>query len=112
MHNRTNTPDILGSIMSGNQAVQEVKPLPKTERNLSLEDTEEKKEKATFNLPVTTLAALEDISYELRKLCKSKQVSKTLIVEEALKIAFADFEQKRQASKLFINLASNKNIKQ
>ena len=109
MHNRSNTPDILGSIMSGSPH-KEIKPkelVPPPKELL-----QELKEKATFNLPVKLLSELEDKYYEIRKLCKSKQISKTLIVEEALNLAFAEFEKQRQESKLFVKLSSNKAVKQ
>lgn len=73
---------------------------------------EEVKEKATFNLPVKLLGELEDKCHEIRKLCGSKQISKTLIVEEALRMAFADFDLKKHIGKFYGNLVSNKAIKQ
>lgn len=97
MHNRSSTPDILGSLMTGAQSVKQKKeeapPIKITD--------DEVKEKATFNLPVILLGELEDVCHEIRKMCKSKQVSKTLIVEQALKKAFSDFHNKKQASELF-----------
>ncbi len=119
MNDRTSTPDILGSIMSGGfsdkesnkEIEQEIrKEIKKAASTPTPED--ELKEKATFNLPVNILSELEDTCHELRKLCKSKQVTKTLIVEEALKLAFADFEAKKQASRLFAKLAKHKAVKQ
>lgn len=93
MHNRSSTPDILGSLMTGATKQESTKApaLPK----------EELKEKATFNLPVALLTELEDTCYEIRKLCQTKQISKTLIVEEALKKVFAEFKDKKEASHLF-----------
>ncbi len=106
MHNRSSTPDILGSVMTGSFTQEPVKKaLPPILQ-------EELKEKATFNLPVNLLAELEDTCYEIRKLCKSKQISKTLIVEEALKMAFADFTEKKQKSSLFKVLENHKSVKQ
>lgn len=93
MHNRSSTPDILGSLMTGATKQEPIKApsLPK----------EELKEKATFNLPIALLIELEDTCYEIRKLCQTKQISKTLIVEEALKKVFAEFKDKKEASYLF-----------
>ena len=105
MHNRSSTPDILGSIMTG-ALKQET---PKASQAQVFEET---KEKATFNLPTALLVELEDTCYEIRKLCRSKQVSKTLIVEEALKMAFADFTEKKQTSRLFQILENHKAVKQ
>ena len=118
MNDRTSTPDILGSIMSGgfsnkesNKEIEKEsrKEIKKTQPEI--ESEQDQKEKATFNLPVNILSELEDTCHELRKLCKSKQVTKTLIVEEALKLAFADFETKKQASRLFAKLAKHKTVK-
>jgi len=102
MHNRSSTPDILGSIMTGTLPKQEVRkpsPPPVVE--------EELKEKATFNLPVAVLRELEDVCHEIRKLCRSKQISKTLIVEEALKMAFEEFHKLDKKSSLFKKLESS-----
>ena len=97
MHNRSSTPDILGSIMTGSLPKQETK-----KPTFSVQ--EELKEKATFNLPKAVLVELEDVCHAIRKLCKSKQISKTLIVEEALKMAFAEFQNKDKKSALFEKL--------
>ena len=105
MHNRSSTPDILGSIMTGSLK-------PKSPKASPVAPQEELKEKATFNLPVDLLVELEDTCYEIRKLCRSKQISKTLIVEEALKMAFADFTEKKQTSRLFQTLENHKTVKQ
>ncbi len=146
---RQKTPDILGSIMSG-QAIKEEsnKPVEQYSNNeikqaivkeikkesgkaikqasnkngptqLFIDGTEESlvkvedelKEKATFNLPVKLLEELEDKCHELRKMCGSKQVTKTLIVEEALRMAFAEFDLKKDIGKFYSKLASNKGIK-
>ncbi|MBS0627253.1 MAG: hypothetical protein JSS09_03470 [Verrucomicrobia bacterium] len=104
MHSRSSTPDILGSIMTG-----EVKQ--ENHKAIKPVILDEAKEKATFNLPVTLLTELEDTCHEIRKLCRSKQISKTLIVEEALKMAFADFKDKKQASLLFQILANHPNVR-
>jgi hypothetical protein len=116
MADRFTTPDVLGSIMSGiaikqenNKAIKKEKKILKT---TPVEAFEDLKEKATFNLPVKLLEELEDKCYEIRKLAGSKQISKTLIVEEALRMAFADFESKEKSSKLYSKLTSNKAVKQ
>lgn len=114
MHDRLSTPDILGSIMSGGQSSKPIKQeiIQEIKQIISKKPPEEEpKEKATFNLPVALLLELEDKCHEMRKLCRSKQVSKTLIVEEALKMAFADFESKNQSSKFFSRIASSKALK-
>jgi hypothetical protein len=97
MHNRSSTPDILGSIMTGSLPKEEIKKIiPAIQEDL--------KEKATFNLSVAVLHELEDVCHEIRKLCRSKQISKTLIVEEALKMAFEEFSNKEKKSSLFDRL--------
>ncbi len=114
MSDRLSTPDILGNIMSSDKYHKAIKQeTPNEIKKTASKETyeQEGKEKATFNLPVSLLAELEDKCYEMRKLCKSKQVSKTLIVEEALKMAFAEFEAKNQLSKFFLKVANNKAIK-
>lgn len=114
MHDRRSTPDILGNIMSNGQEHKTIKQESKKEtKQTPSTNTQEtgSKEKATFNLPVSLLSELEDKCHEMRKLCKSKQVSKTLIVEEALRMAFAEFETKNQLSKFFLKVANNKAIK-
>jgi hypothetical protein len=105
MHNRSSTPDILGSIMTG--ALKE-----NQKKAVKAKPAEETKEKATYNLPVDLLRELEDTCYEIRKLCRSKQISKTLIVEEALKMAFSDFRESKQSSPLFQTLENHKAVKQ
>lgn len=49
---------------------------------------------------------------KIRKIVGSKQISKTLIVEKALEIAFEEFDIQKQESKLYFKLASNKDIRQ
>lgn len=75
-------------------------------------EEEEAKEKATFNLPVKLLSELEDRWMEIRKLSGSKQISKTLIVEEALRMAFSEYDLKKQYSKFYGKLESSKALKQ
>jgi hypothetical protein len=43
-------------------------------------------------------------------MCGSKQISKTLIAEEALRLAFVEFDLKKHLSKFYGKLASNKAI--
>lgn len=114
MNDRVSTPDILGNIMSSqesNKAIKQEKPKEIKKTPLKDDSEVDSKEKATFNLPVSLLFELEDKCHAMRKLCKSKQVSKTLLVEEALRIAFADFDTKNQLSKFFLKIANNKAIK-
>ena len=132
--NRQITPDVLGDLMGnstvkqeGNKASEQVphKAIKQESKKAPIGrvlladvvvtaagETEESKEKATFNLPIKLLGELEDRWAEIRKISGSKQVSKTLIVETALELAFAEFDSKKQESKFYSKLASNKAIKQ
>lgn len=67
--------------------------------------------KAFFNLPIKLLHELEDKWMEMRRLSGSKQASKTFIVEEALKMAFAEFDLKKETGKFYSKLLSNKDLK-
>ncbi len=134
---RKETPDILGALMGettkqesnnviNNKAIkpQNIKSIKKGNNKMQLKQLlfdgteemteevmlEEKnfvKEKATFNLSKKLLDQLEDKCYEIRKMSSSKQVTKTLIVEEAIKMAFAEFDLKKQISKFYCKLVSN-----
>ena len=83
-----------------------------------MEPTEEsgavlvEKEKATFNLSKTVLGELEDCWIEIRKLRGDKKISKTDIVEQAIEESIKDFKLKRELSKFYGKLASNKAGKQ
>lgn len=70
------------------------------------------KEKATFNLSKNILRELEDCWIEIRRLRGDKRVSKTDIVEQALEDAIKEFGLKKQLSKFYGKLESNKTIKQ
>lgn len=63
------------------------------------------KEKATFNLSLDILKALEKSWMQLRSKLKGEQrITKTLIVEKAIEIALADLEIKSEMSDLFLRL--------
>ena len=63
------------------------------------------KERSTFNLSLDTLSALDDAWMQLRRKFKGEQrITKTLIVELALKIALGDLESKNELSDLFMQL--------
>lgn len=74
----------------------------KQENNKAI--TEERKEKATFNLPIDTLEALEGSWLMLRKKVKDSRITKTLIVEKAIEIALAELEKHQEKSALFKKL--------
>jgi histidinol dehydrogenase len=142
MSDRQPTPDVLGTLMSGtavkedsNKTIKQeiVKAVKKpgnkavkkssnkaTITQMMIDGTEEPvgavqeelKEKATYNLPKKLLERLEDRWMEIRKLSGSKQISKTLIVEKALEMAFDEFDMKKQIGKFYSKLASNKAARQ
>jgi len=65
------------------------------------------KEKTTFNLSQEILIELEDAWIKLRRKLKGEQrITKTLIVEKAIKIILADFESKSELSDIFMELKS------
>ena len=64
----------------------------------------EEKEKTSFNLSKTTVRNLEDCCFEIRKLCGSKQISKTLLMEVAFLMAFCEFENKKVDSDFYKEL--------
>ena len=63
------------------------------------------KEKTTFNLSTDTIDSLEEVCFKLkRKLKDGQRITKTRIVEMALKIAFAELEAKNELSDLYLKL--------
>jgi len=70
------------------------------------------KEKATFNLSKSVLGELEDCWIEIRKLRGDKKISKTDIVEQAIEEAIKDFKLKKELSRFYSKLESNKASKQ
>ena len=77
----------------------------------SQETNEEFKERANFNLPVSLMIELEDKCYEIRKISGSKQITKSLLIEESLKMAFAEFDLKKHTGKFYAQLINNKSVK-
>lgn len=131
--NRKETPDILGNLMlnSLNENNKKIKPDINKEINTvnNLQDESNKaitpaisralntvnsqaintaKEKATFNLSCETLEMLEDAWLVMRKNAKlrSDRITKTDIVEIAIKMACGEFEKKGELSELYRNLKS------
>lgn len=108
MKDRKLTPDVLGSLMSG---IDEIRHKRQSAEVFDIESKNDLKEKATFNLPVNLLSKLEDHWVNIRKLSSSKRISKTLMVEKALEMAFSEFEIKKKESQFYCSLVSNKEIK-
>lgn len=109
---RTQERNIQATNQSPITPIQPASQIVKTLQESQLNPIEELKEKATFNLPIQLLRHLEDKWMEIRKMTGSKQISKTLLVEIALEMAFAEFEQSPDASIFFAKLANHKTVKQ
>jgi uncharacterized protein involved in outer membrane biogenesis len=98
MQKRKKTPDILSTLMD--------KPAQDTSKPVSQhtsvpESTE--KIKATYYISQTTVDDLEDAWYQLRKEAPSEnrgEISKSLIVDTALRIAFEDLKNQGTESQL------------
>ena len=70
----------------------------------------EMKEKATFNLSLSTIETLEDTWIKLKRQFKGEQrITKTAIVEMALEICISEFEVKKSESTLYKKLANLRN---
>lgn len=70
----------------------------------------EMKEKATFNLALSTLETLEDAWIKLKRQFKGEQrITKTAIVEMALEICLNEFEESKGESLLYKKLADLRN---
>ena len=127
MADRKKTPDILGSLLGDtskteyhntgipehhNNSMPELQPTSKPVRKPTSKPAGQKKAenqepaqkvKATFYLDAQAVEALEAGWMELRRLADKKdrsQISKSLIVERALKLALEDLEKKGADSSL------------
>lgn len=134
MSSRKPIPDIMGDLMSGGTAVIEAKPVSKPELKQSSnkdiekesgkaiklhknkeicqagvkEIVEEMKEKATFNLSLSTLEALEDAWIKLKRQLKGEQrITKTLIVERAIEMALDELKTKGKESEIVRRLTDS-----
>lgn len=131
-NNRKNTPDILNNLMGGitiepvimeaiqpanNKTImQDIDELKVSDNQKAIKQENMKavktampetiKEKTTFNLSQNILLELEDAWIKLRrKIGKGEQrITKTLIVEKAIKIVLADLESRSELSDIFIEL--------
>lgn len=114
MKSRKGTPDIMSNLMNGSISTcmneLENNKAIKPENNKAINKVS--KEKITFNLSSETLQILEESWIHLRRKLKGeKRVTKTLIVEKALEIIFADLESKNELSDLYIQLKQEKKLK-
>ena len=133
-NNRKSTPDILNNLMGGmtieQESMQAIQPVnnktimqnideltvPASQKAIKPESMnavktvmpETRKEKTTFNLSESVLIELEDAWIKLRrKIGKGEQrITKTLIVEKAIKIALHDLESRSELSDIFVELKS------
>lgn len=62
---------------------------------------ESPREKATFNLDSKVKDNLEDGWMKLRRMLKGKGVSKSIIVEEAIKMTLEDLKSNKESSKIY-----------
>lgn len=114
--NRKQTPDILADVMGSptinNKAIKPesnkavIHDSNKTVLQDELERNKAIKEKVTFNLSVDLMDDLEDVRIKLRREKRSTgtRVTKTSIVEAAIKNAINDYETRGEDSDLFKSL--------
>ena len=67
--------------------------------------SEAKKEKSTFSLDADVKEKLEDGWMKLRRMLKGHNISKSAIVEEAIKLVLEDLKKNKEASKIYKILA-------
>jgi len=125
MTNRRATPNLLdpmSEIMGARKPEspkaikQETPKAQKPESNNSVEQAdlegEGLKEKATYNLSKDLLIDLEETWINLRRNHRGQRITKTMIVEEAIRYAIEDLEKNKSASWLYRKVESNKGSKQ
>ena len=65
---------------------------------------ESPREKATFSLDSKIKDNLEDSWLKLRRILKGKNLTKSIIVEEAIKLALEDLKINKESSKIYKRL--------
>ena len=65
---------------------------------------EQSKEKATFSLSNEVKDNLEDSWLKLRRMLRRQRITKSSIVEEAIKIALEDLKNNNESSKIYKRL--------
>ena len=65
------------------------------------------RDKATFSLDVRVIEKLEDTWLKLRKKLKGKNISKSIIAEEAIKAVLDDFMKNEETSEIYKALSKN-----
>ncbi len=96
MQKRKETPDILSNLMSKESDGDSKPAKQQNSTPVNIDKT-----KATFYLSQPTIDALEDAWFQLRKKATAKgDVSKSLIVETALKLAIEDLNEHGTSSQL------------
>jgi hypothetical protein len=100
---REKTPDIMAGIMGAQQPESNREITQPNNQGIKQESNKTEatidegvKEKATFNLSKSLLNELEDAWLNLRKSYGDKKITKTLIIEEAVKAALQDLSIKGQ----------------
>lgn len=90
---------------ASNKAIKQVN-LNAGEQESNKSSSNDSKEKVTFNLSNTIIDALDDAWITLRrsKLNDTQRITKTLIVEAAVKLALSEFEERGELSELYRSL--------
>ena len=65
------------------------------------------KEKSTFSFSAKVKDDLEDSWMKLRRMLKGHGISKSIIVEEAVKMILIDLKQNKESSKIYKALSKN-----
>ena len=105
MADRKQTPDLLGAVLNSKPTGKQVKQ--KARKPVSQHTIKtESKVKATYYLSQEAIDALEDAQYRLRRLAGENRarVSKSLIVELAVKMVLEDVEAKGDKSRFLIGV--------
>jgi len=108
MANRKETPDILGTVLDKKPKASipaRQNTIKTVSHNAIISDN---KVKATYYLSQQVIDALEDAQYQLRKMAgeNRSRVSKSFIVETALRMALEDVEKKGENSRLLDSISA------
>lgn len=99
---RKKTPDLMQEMMSDNKTISREKQYNNKEIR-----QENNKVRSTYSLSVSTLEKIEETWINLRRKFKGNaRITKTLIVERAIEIAFKELEEKGEKSSLFVDLSN------
>lgn len=68
---------------------------------MALKKFDSPREKSSFTFDVSVKDGLEDAWLKLRRMLRGKNISKSVIVEEALKMVLNDLKKNKEASKIY-----------